>query len=67
MGQKEKGKANGLNDTELYGGTGMKKIIRNAIRCKFCGDVIESETVLEFKSALVCPPTLSQHIALYEP
>lgn len=27
----------------------MKKIIRNAIRCKFCGDVIESETVLEFK------------------
>lgn len=45
----------------------MKKIIRNAIQCKFCGDVIESETVHEFKSALVCPPTLSQHIALYEP
>lgn len=21
----------------------MKKIIRNAIRCKFCGDVIESD------------------------
>ena len=27
----------------------MKKIIRNAIRCKFCGDVIESETVHDFK------------------
>ena len=49
MGQKEEGKANGLNDTELYGGTGMQKITRNAIRCKFCGDVIESETVHDFK------------------
>lgn len=27
----------------------MKKIIRNAIRCKFCSDVIESETVHDFK------------------
>ncbi len=27
----------------------MKKIIQNAIRCKFCGDVIESETVHDFK------------------
>ena len=27
----------------------MPKIIRNAIRCKKCGDVIESETVHDFK------------------
>ena len=27
----------------------MQKIIRNAIRCKKCGDVIESKTVHDFK------------------
>ena len=27
----------------------MPKIIRNAIRCKKCGEVIESETVHDFK------------------
>lgn len=27
----------------------MAKIIRNAIRCKKCGDVIESKTVHDFK------------------
>ena len=27
----------------------MPKIIRNAIRCKKCGDVIESKTVHDFK------------------
>ena len=27
----------------------MKKIIKNAIRCKNCGDVIESETRHDFK------------------
>ena len=27
----------------------MPKIIRNAIRCKKCGDIIESETVHDFK------------------
>ena len=27
----------------------MPNIIRNAIRCKKCGDVIESETVHDFK------------------
>lgn len=29
----------------------MPKIIRNAIRCKKCGDVIESKTVHDFKFA----------------
>lgn len=38
-----------MNDTDLHGETEMKKIIRNAIRCKFFGDVIESETVHDFK------------------
>ena len=38
-----------MNDTDLHGETEMKKIIRNAIRCKFCGDVIESELVHDFK------------------
>lgn len=28
---------------------GMPRIIRNAIRCKKCGDVIESKTVHDFK------------------
>ena len=28
---------------------GMARIIRNAIRCKKCGDVIESKTVHDFK------------------
>ncbi len=28
---------------------GMPKIIRNAIRCKKCGDIIESKTVHDFK------------------
>ena len=28
---------------------GMARIIRNAIRCKKCGDIIESETVHDFK------------------
>ena len=27
----------------------MAKIIRNAIRCKKCGDIIESQTVHDFK------------------
>ena len=27
----------------------MPRIIRNAIRCKKCGDIIESETVHDFK------------------
>ena len=27
----------------------MPKIIRNAIRCKNCGDIIESKTVHDFK------------------
>ena len=27
----------------------MPRIIRNAIRCKKCGDVIESKTVHDFK------------------
>ena len=27
----------------------MPKIIRNAIRCKKCGDIIESKTVHDFK------------------
>ena len=27
----------------------MPKIIRNAIRCKKCGDIIESQTVHDFK------------------
>ena len=27
----------------------MPRIIKNAIRCKKCGDVIESETVHDFK------------------
>ena len=27
----------------------MPKIIRNAIRCKKCGDVIESKTIHDFK------------------
>lgn len=27
----------------------MSKIIRNAIRCKKCGDIIESKTVHDFK------------------
>ena len=30
-------------------GMTMPKIIRNAIRCKKCGDVIESKTVHDFK------------------
>ena len=28
---------------------GMARIIRNAIRCKKCGDIIESQTVHDFK------------------
>lgn len=28
---------------------GMARIIRNAIRCKKCGDIIESKTVHDFK------------------
>ncbi|MCH5325471.1 MAG: hypothetical protein J1E39_09705 [Eubacterium sp.] len=28
----------------------MKKIIRNAIRCKKCGDIIESKSVHDFKT-----------------
>jgi len=27
----------------------MQKIVRNRIRCKHCGDIIESETVHDFK------------------
>lgn len=27
----------------------MKKIIKNAIRCKYCGDTIESTSVHDFK------------------
>ena len=27
----------------------MKKIVKNAIRCKYCGDVIESTSVHDFK------------------
>ena len=27
----------------------MQRIIRNRIRCKHCGDIIESETVHDFK------------------
>lgn len=27
----------------------MKKLVRNAIRCKLCGDVIESNSVHDFK------------------
>lgn len=30
-------------------GIGMPKIIRNAIRCKKCGDIIESKTIHDFK------------------
>lgn len=30
-------------------GSGEKEKIRNAIRCKKCGDIIESETVHDFK------------------
>lgn len=29
----------------------MPRIIRNAIRCRKCGDIIESETVHDFKFA----------------
>lgn len=28
----------------------MKKILRNAIRCKKCGDIIESKTVHDFQT-----------------
>ena len=31
----------------------MPKIIRNAIRCKKCGDIIESKTVHDFKFCAV--------------
>ena len=37
------------NQKRAKEGMTMPKIIRNAIRCKKCGDVIESKTVHDFK------------------
>ena len=37
------------NQKRAKEGMTMPRIIRNAIRCKKCGDIIESETVHDFK------------------